>query len=147
MCCSRQSIYIYRVYLLVARIGRRRPISGFLHSKIGIAKIRPPLAPPSASLMPHLPGYPECRVRRSGAPPLSRYVPRRTPEVPLSAVPRRNRGAGAMYYVWGMGAGSVLDNEVLKFVQSIKLLIILLSENRPKKGFKSAFFARSASLI
>ena len=64
--------------------------------------IRPPLAPPSASLMPHLSGYPERRVRRSGAPPLSRYVPRRTPEVPLPAAPRRNRGAGAMYFVWGM---------------------------------------------
>ena len=79
--------------------------------------IRPPLTPPSASLMPHLPGYPECRVRRSGAPPLLRNVPRRAGEVPLPAAPRhvrQNRGAGAMYYVWEVGTGSVLDHEVLK---------------------------------
>ena len=102
--------------------------------------IRPPLTPPSASLMPHLPGYPECRVRRSGAPPLLRNVPRRAAEVPLPAAPRhvrQNRGAGAMYYVWEMGTGSVLDHEVLKLVKSINLLFILLSENRPKKGLKT----------
>ena len=81
--------------------------------------IRPLLTPPSASLMPRLSGYPERRVRRSGAPPLSRNVPRRAAEVPLPAAPRhvrRNRGAGAMYYVWEMGTGSVLDHEVLKLV-------------------------------
>ena len=67
--------------------------------------------------MPHLPGYPECRVRRSGAPPLLRNVPRRAAEVPLPAAPRhvrQNRGADAMYYVWEMAPGSVLANELLK---------------------------------
>ena len=71
-------------------------------------------APPSASLMPRLPGCPERRLRRSGAPPLSGNAPRRAREVPLPAAPRhvrRKRGVGAMYYIWGMEAGSVLDHE------------------------------------
>ena len=106
-------------YLLVGQLDTCVQLGGRLMLKSIPPPIRPPLTPPSASLMPHLPGYPECRVRRSGAPPLLRNVPRRAAEVPLPAAPRhvrQNRGAGAMYYVWEMGTGSVLDHEVLKLV-------------------------------
>ena len=109
------------IYLLMGQMDRSVHLGGRLMLKSIPPPIRPPLTPPSASLMPHLPGYPECRVRRSGAPPLLRNVPRprRAAEVPLPAAPRhvrRNRGAGAMYYVWEVGTGSVLDHEVLKLV-------------------------------
>ena len=74
--------------------------------KSGSPPIRPPLAPPSAPLMPHLPGYPECRARRSGAPPLLRNAPRRAPEVPLPAAPRHvRRNRGAVRHVLCMGNG------------------------------------------
>ena len=113
-------------YPLTGQVDRSVHFRGRLRLKSKRPPLRHPLTPLSASQMPHLSGYPERRVRRSGVCPRCREM---SPAVPPKFGFRRCRAmsggtvAPAPYIMYGKWALEVLAHEVPKIGESIKQLI------------------------